>query len=52
VEGREGDLRWGEDTSGGSDEGEPERLESPGEHEVLTGLNTRGAKRDTAFQVG
>jgi hypothetical protein len=52
VEGREGDLRWGEDTSGGFGEGEPERLEGPGEQEALTGVNTRVAKRGTAFQVG
>jgi hypothetical protein len=52
VEGREGDLRWGEDTSGGSIGGEPERLESPGEQKSLTGVKTRGAERGTAFQVG
>jgi len=36
VEGREGDLRRGEDVSGGWGEGEPERLEGPGEQEAPT----------------
>jgi hypothetical protein len=52
AEGREGNLRWGEDTSGGFIGGEPERFENPREQETPTGVKTREAKRGTAFQVG
>jgi hypothetical protein len=45
VEGREGILRRGEDVSGGRDEGEPERLEGPGEQEAPTRTKPPGEQK-------
>jgi len=42
-EGREGDLRRGEDVSGGSYGGEPERLKGPGEQTAPTRTNPSGS---------
>jgi hypothetical protein len=52
VEGREGNLRRGDDVSGGWDEGEPERSKGPGEQGPRPGVNTRGARKGYGFSGG
>jgi len=42
-EGREGILRWGEDTSGGFNGGEPERSKGPREQEAPTRIKPSGS---------
>jgi len=52
VEGREGDLRRGEDVSGGWGEREPERLKGPGEQGPRPGLKSWGAREGYGFSGG